>query len=43
MWHPLSIAVTSEDGTDWAEKVLGGLGITALQRDPEEGVIPPKS
>ena len=34
---PSSMSMTSEDGTDWAKEGLGGLGITALHRDPGEG------
>ena len=37
IWHPSSIFMTSEDGTDWAEEGLEGLGITVLHRDPGEG------
>ena len=37
IWHHLSVSMTSEDGTDWAEDSLGSLGITSLYRDPGEG------
>ena len=37
MQPPLSNSMTLEDGIDWAEEGLGGLGITVLHRDPGGG------
>ena len=41
--HHLSVSVTSEDGTDWAEEDPGGLGFPVLHRDPGREVMPHNS